>query len=386
MAQRVRPGLTAEQKREMWSRWKAGQSLSEIGRALGRERSSIHRMVASTGGYVPTPRRRSPRVLSSAEREEISRGLAEGVSLRTIARRSGRAASTISREIARHGGRLRYRAIGADERAWQRARRPKPCKLATSPELRELVAAKLALDWSPQQISGWLARTHAGEQARQVSTETIYRSLFVQARGVLRKELMAHLRTRRSVRRSRLASTKGQGRGGIVDAVSIRERPAEADDRAVPGHWEGDLLAGSANSHIATLVERSTRYLLLVKVPGKNSARVVDALAAQIQTLPRQLWASLTWDRGVELAEHRRFSVATDVAVYFCDPRSPWQRGTNENTNGLLRQYFPKWTDLSPYSQADLDVVAARLNARPRKTLEYQTPAAMLAAIVASTP
>ena len=386
MAHWARPALTAEQKREMWSRWKAGQSLSEIGRALGRERSAIHRMVATTGGYVPADRNRSPRVLSSAEREEISRGLAEGLSLRTIARRSGRAPSTISREVARHGGRHHYRATQADERAWQRARRPKRCKLATSPALRELVATKLALDWSPQQISGWLARTYPRAQALRVSAETIYRSLFVQARGVLRKELLAHLRTRRNIRRSQHASTKGQGRGGIVDAVSIRERPAEAEDRAVPGHWEGDLLAGSANSHIATLVERQTRYLLLVKVSGKGSTGVVDALVAQIPTLPRQLWASLTWDRGVELADHRRFSVATDVAVYFCDPRSPWQRGTNENTNGLLRQYFPKWTNLSIYSQADLDAVAARLNTRPRKTLGYQTPAAMLAAIVASTP
>jgi IS30 family transposase len=386
MAQRVRPVLTAEQKREMWSRWKAGQSLSEIGRAFGRERSSIHRMVASNGGYVPATQRRSSRVLSMAEREEISRGLAEGVALRTIAARSGRAPSTISREIARHGGRPLYRAIQADERAWQRARRPRPCKLATSAALRELVAGKLALDWSPQQISGWLAHTYPGEQALRVSTETIYRSLFIQARGVLRTELMAHLRTRRTIRRSQHASTKGQGRGGIVDAVSIRERPAEAEDRAVPGHWEGDLVAGSANSHIATLVERSTRYLLLVKVPGKDSARVVDALTVQVETLPRQLWASLTWDRGVELADHRRFSIATNVAVYFCDPRSPWQRGTNENTNGLLRQYFPKGTDLSTYSQVDLDEVAARLNTRPRKTLGYETPAAMLAAIVASTP
>jgi len=342
VAQASRPALTAEQKREMWSRWRAGQSLSEIGRALGRERSAIHRMVAVTGGYVPVDRRRSPRVLSSAEREEISRGLAEDVSLRTIARRSGRAPSTISREVARHGGRHRYRAIRADERAWQRARRPKRCKLATSPALRELVAAKLALDWSPQQISGWLARTYPGAQALRVSTETIYCSLFVQARGVLRKELLAHLRTRRSIRRAQHATAKGQGRGGIVDAVSIRERPAEAADRAVPGHWEGDLLAGSANSHIATLVERQTRYVLLVKVAGKGSPGVVDALVAQVQTLPRQLWASLTWDRGVELAAHRRFTIATDVAVYFCDPRSPWQRGTNENTNGLLRQYFPK--------------------------------------------
>jgi IS30 family transposase len=295
VTQRGRPAVTAEQKREMWSRWKAGQSFSEIGRVLGKERSAIRRMVASTGGYGPPRRRRSPRVLSLAEREEISRGLAEGLSLRMIARRSGRAASTISREIARHGGRHRYRAIRADERAWQRARRPKRCKLAADPHLRELVAAKLELDWSPQQISGWLAHAYPGEQARQVSTETIYRSLFVQARGVLRRELMAHLRTRRTMRRSQHATTKGQGRGGIVDAVSIRERPAEAEDRAVPGHWEGDLIAGSANSHIATLVERQTRYLLLVKVPGKGSARVVDALVAQVQTLPRQLWASLTY-------------------------------------------------------------------------------------------
>ena len=386
MAQRGRPGLSPEQKRELWRRWKAGESLSEIGRALGRQAGSIHGVVAANGGYVPAPRRRSARVLSLAEREEISRGLAGGLSVRAIARRSGRAASTISREVARHGGRGRYRAIRSDERAWHRARRPKRCKLAVSPALRELVAAKLALEWSPEQISGWLARTYPGEHALQVSTETIYRSLFIQARGVLRKELTAHLRTPRTMRRSAHATRKGQGRGGITDAVSIRERPAEVEDRAVPGHWEGDLIAGSANTHIATLVERRTRYLLLVRVTGKDTATVVDAITAQVQTLPVQLRASLTWDRGMELADHRRFSVATDVTVYFYDPRSPWQRGSNENTNGLLRQYFPKYTDLSIYSQADLDLVAGKLNARPRKTLEYQTPAAMLAAIVASTP
>jgi IS30 family transposase len=384
MAQRGRPGLSPEQKRDLWRRWKAGESLSEIGRALGRQPGSIHGVIEANGGYVPAPRRRSARVLSLAEREEISRGLAEGVSLRTIARRSRRAASTISREITRHGGRARYRAIRADDRAWQRARRTKPCKLSRSPRLRDLVAAKLALEWSPEQISGWLARTYPDEQALQVSTETIYRSLFIQARGVLRKELTAHLRTRRTMRRSVHATRKGQGRGGITDAISIRERPAEVEDRAVPGHWEGDLLAGSANTHIATLVERRTRYLLLVRVAGKDTATVVDAIATQIQTLPRQLRASLTWDRGMELAEHRRFTIATDVAVYFCDPRSPWQRGSNENTNGLLRQYFPKKTDLSVFSQADLDAVAARLNGRPRKTLDYQTPAAMLAEAVAS--
>jgi len=385
MARMGRPGLTAEQKHELWSRWKAGGSLSEIGRALGRQAGSIHGVVASSGGYAPTPRRRSPRVLSLTEREEVSRGLAEGVSLRAIAARIGRAPSTISREVTRYGGRARYRATKADDEAWQRARRPKRCKLATSPRLRRLVAAALAEDWSPQQIAGWLARTHPGEQALRVSTETIYRSLFVQTRGVLKKELTAHLRTRRTMRRSRHASTKGQGRGGIIDAVSISERPAEVEDRAVPGHWEGDLLAGSANTHIATLVERQSRYLLLVKLEGKDTTTVVDALAAQVLTLPAQLRASLTWDRGMELADHVRFSLATDVAVYFCDPRSPWQRGTNENTNGLLRQYLPKKTDLSIHSQADLDAVAAHLNTRPRKTLDYRTPAAMLAAIVAST-
>lgn len=385
MAQRGRPGLSPDQKRDLWRRWKAGESLSEIGRALGRQAGSIHGVVEASGGYVPPPRRRSARTLSLAEREEISRGLAGRSSLRAIARHLDRAPSTISREIGRHGGHARYRAIRADDRAWQRARRPKPCKLATSPVLRELVAAKLALEWSPEQISGWLAQTYPDEHALQVSTETIYRSLFVQARGVLRKELTAHLRTRRTMRRSVHATRKGQGRGGITDAVSIRERPAEVEDRAVPGHWEGDLIAGSANTHIATLVERRTRYLLLVKVVGKDTATVVDAIAAQVQTLPRQLRASLTWDRGMELAEHRRFSIATDVAVYFCDPRSPWQRGSNENTNGLLRQYFPKKTDLSVFSQDDLDAVAARLNGRPRKTLDYRTPAAMLAEAVAST-
>jgi IS30 family transposase len=386
MAQRGRPGLSPEQKRELWSRWKAGESLSEIGRALGKQAGSIHGVVASNGGYVPAVRRRSPRVLTISEREEISRGLAEGASLRRIAGRLHRAPSSISREVARHGGRHRYRAARAEERAWDRARRPKPCKLAAVPRLGELVAGKLGDDWSPEQISGWLARTYPGEQDLQVSTETIYRSLFVQARGVLRKELTAHLRTRRTMRRSGQATRSGQGRGGIVDAVSIRERPAEASDRAVPGHWEGDLLAGAANTHIVTLVERQSRYVLLVRVDGKDTKTVVDALASHVQTLPVQLRATLTWDRGMELADHRRFTVATDVAVYFCDPRSPWQRGTNENTNGLLRQYFPRQTDLSVHSQADLDAVAARLNTRPRKTLQYQTPAARLATAVASTP
>jgi len=386
MAQRGRPGLTADQKRELWARWKAGESLSEIGRVLGKQPGSIHGVVASNGGYVPAQRRRSTRVLSLAGREEIPRGLAEGLSIRAIARRLRRAPSSISREIARHGGRRHYRATRADYRAWDRARRPKPCKLAAHPRLRHLVAEKLAEDWSPQQISGWLARTYPGEHALHVSTETIYRSLFVQARGVLRKELTAHLRTRRTIRQSRFATRKGQGRGGITDAVSIRERPPEVEDRAVPGHWEGDLLAGSANTHIATLVERQSRYLMLVKVDGKDTETVVDALAAHVQTLPAQLRASLTWDRRMELADHKRFAIATEVDVYFCDPKSPWQRGMNENTNGLLRQYFPRKTDLSIYSQEELDAVAMKLNTRPRKTLAYETPAGTFEAIVASTP
>jgi IS30 family transposase len=377
--------LTTEQQQELWRRWRAGESQRRIGRALDRRASTIHGVIAACGGYVPAARRRSRRVLSLSEREEISRGLAEGASLRLIARRLGRAPSTVSREVARHGGRRRYRALRADRRAWRRARRPKPCKLAAEPRLRALVAARLGEQWSPEQISGWLARTFAGEQALQVSTETIYRSLFVQARGVLARELTAQLRTRRTMRRPKSASSKGQGRGGIRDAVSISERPPEAADRAVPGHWEGDLLVGSAHTHIATLVERQTRFVLLVKLEGKGSAAVADALAAQVNRLPAQLRRSLTWDRGLELAGHQRFSVATDVAVYFCDPRSPWQRGTNENTNGLLRQYFPKGTNLAVYTQDDLDAVAARLNGRPRKTLAFETPADRFAAIVAST-
>jgi len=383
MEQVRRSALTTEQQLELWRRWRAGESLHEIARAFGRRASSIHGMIAAHGGYVPAARRRAPRVLSLGEREEISRGLAAGASLRLIARRLGRAPSTVSREVARHDGRRRYRALRADERAWRRARRPKPCKLASEPRLRALVAAKLGEQWSPEQISGWLARTYAGEQALQVSTETIYRSLFVQTRGVLARELTAQLRTRRTMRRSKQASRKGGG-GVIRDGLPISARPPEVADRAVPGHWEGDLLAGSQNTHIATLVERQTRFLLLVKLDGRDSETVVAALAAQVQTLPAQLRRSLTWDRGAELAAHQRFSIATDVAVYFCDPRSPWQRGTNENTNGLLRQYFPKQTDLAVHTQAELDAVAARLNGRPRKTLAFETPADRFAAIVAS--
>lgn len=374
------------EKREMWDRWRRGESISEIARGLSVQRQSIHYHLLGTGGFPPPQRSRSSRVLCIGEREEISRGLAAGASLREIARKLGRPASTVSREVARHGGRSRYRAATADKRAWRSARRPKLCKLAQALELRTLVAGKLAEDWSPEQISGWLAQTHPDEQALRVSTETIYRSLFIQTRGVLKKELAAHLRTRRIIRHSRSATNKRPARGQIVDAVSIRQRPAEIEDRAVPGHWEGDLLLGKINTRIITLVERQTRYLMLIKPDGNDSASVVDALERHIQTLPRQLRSTLTWDRGSELAQHKRFSIATDVAVYFCDPASPWQRGTNENTNGLLRQYLPKGTDLHRYTQADLDGIALKLNTRPRKTLGFQTPSDRFKAIVASTP
>jgi len=312
------------------------------------------------------------------EREEISRGVAAGLSMRTIAAALKRAPSTVSREIARHGGRETYRAEAADEAAWANARRPKRCQLATNRRLRRLVVRKLCLDWSPEQISGWLKQEYPDVLDMQISHETIYRSLFLQARGVLKKELLGHLRSRRTMRRSRHATLRKQSRGQIVDAISIRERPAEIEDRAIPGHWEGDLLAGVRNSHVATLVERQSRFTMLVKVKGKTSPEVVTALSRQVQQLPKELKKSLTWDRGLEMALHKDFSVATDVKVYFCDPRSPWQRGTNENTNRLLRDYLPKQSDLSEYSQAGLNKIALRLNQRPRKTLGFRCPAETL--------
>lgn len=383
MARIGRPGLSAEQKRELWARWKAGESLSDIGRALGKHAGSVFGVVLAKGGIAPSPRRRSRLSLTSDEREEISRGLAAEWSSHQIANRLGRSPSTISREVRRNGGRRRYRATRADERAWQQSLRPKACLLAIHKSLQELVAEKLQNQWSPEQISGWLKAEYRNDRTMRVSHETIYQSLFIQARGVLQKELTRHLRSRRVMRRSKTASTAGQPRGQIIDAISIRDRPPEIEDRAVPGHWEGDLLAGGKNTHIATLVERQSRFVMLVHVEGKDSDSVVKALVRQVQQLPQGLMASLTWDRGMELAQHKRFSVATDVDVYFCDPQSPWQRGSNENTNGLLRQYLPKGSNLSVYSQNDLDAIALRLNTRPRKTLGFRTPGAMLAEAVA---
>jgi IS30 family transposase len=376
--------LSVVQRADMWNRWKAGQSLHAIGRVLGKDHRVIRFLLARHGGIAPAARHRSQRVLTLAEREDISRGIASGCSMRFMAQRLGRACSTVSREVARHGWRAQYRASEADRQAWDSALRQKRCLLATHSKLRKIVASKLVLNWSPQQISGWLKQQD--DKSLRVSHETIYRTLFIQARGALKQELVRHLRSQRRIRRSRHASIHGHSQGKIVDAISIRERPAEVEDRAVPGHWEGDLLRGAGNTHVATLVERRSRFCMLVKVPGKDTATVVGALSRHVRRLPATLRRSLTWDRGLEMAQHKSFTMATDVQVYFCDPQSPWQRGSNENTNGLLRQYLPKTADLSAYSQSDLDKIALQLNQRPRKTLGFQTPADKLQASVASTP
>jgi IS30 family transposase len=367
--------FTAKQKAELWERWKNGQSVLAISRALERRnKTGIQRIVALHGGIAPAPRRRAVAALKLEEREEISRGVAAGRSVRRIAQRLRRSPSTISREIRRNGGSRAYRANRADRRAWDRALRPKPCRLALHRELRWRVAQKLALQWSPAQISGWLKQQFPTDRDMRISHEAIYRSLFVQTRGVLKKELMAQLRTRRQMRHAKGGNAKN-GQGHILDMVSIRERPAEAEDRAVPGHWEGDLLTGANDTHIATLVERHSRFTMLVKLPRKDTTTVVATLAKHIRKLPEELRRSLTWDQGKEMSGHKRFTVATNVQVYFCDPRSPWQRGSNENTNGLLRQYFPRGTNLSPFSQTYLNAIALRLNQRPRKTLGFETPA-----------
>ena len=385
MTQRKRSRLSPTQETDVWKRWKAGQSLHAIGRVFGKPHTSIRHLLLPRGGIAPAVRHRSRLALTRSDREDISRGIASGASIREIARHLDRAASTVGREVTRHGGRPAYRAHEADDQAWESALRPKRCLLALRQRLREVVASKLVLEWSPEQISGWLKAEYPEDERMRVSHETIYRSLFIQARGVLKKELMDHLRTRRRMRRSRHSGIFKDSRGQIADAISIRERPAEVEDRAVPGHWEGDLLSGSKNSHMVTLVERHSRFVMLIKVPSKDTAVVMAALSRHIRKLPAALRRSLTWDRGLEMAKHKDFTVATDVQVYFCDPQSPWQRGTNENTNLLLRQYFPRGTDLSGYSQAQLNRVALRLNQRPRKTLGFQTPASKLHASVAST-
>ena len=385
MVQRSRIYFTSKQKSEIWDRWQRGESMSSIGRLFDRDSSSIYPLLSRTGGIRPPVRKRSRLALTLSEREEISRGIVAERSIRSMAAFLGRSPSPISREVHRNGGYDQYRAAVADERAWDRTLRPKRCKMAGSPWLRRAVSSKLRLNWPPEQIAGWLKRLHPEDEAYYVSHETIYRSLFVQARGVLKKELVQHLRSKRSIRRSKHATQKGSDHGQIKDMISISERPASVEDRAVPGHWEGDLISGSKNSHIATLVERRKRYLMLVKVANKETQTVVSALTKHAKKLPKELYKSLTWERGRELAAHQQFTLATDIDVYFCDPQSPWQRGSNENTNGLLRQYFPKGTDLSVHTQAHLNKVARQLNERPRKTLEFETPAERFNACVALT-
>jgi IS30 family transposase len=379
-----RRSLTPSELNTLWAAWKDGANQTTIAELLAVPLTTVSKAVLQRGGIAPAPRTRSSRALSSAEREEISRGLAAQERPAAIARRLGRHRATIGREIQRNGTPATYRAATADRAAWRRAERPKPGRLAESPRLRHAVAAGLARRWSPEQIAHWLMATYPDDPTMRVSHETIYSTLYVQTRGTLKKELLAYLRRRQRRRQSRAATKQGEGRGRIVDAVSISERPPAVEDRTVPGHWEGDLLAGAKNSHIATLVERTSRYVHLVKVAGKDTESVVTALLREVQRLPTGLMASLTWDRGTELAQHQLFSMVSDVAVYFCDPHSPWQRGSNENTNGLLRQYFPHGTDLRQFTQRQLDAVARQLNTRPRQTLGWKTPAAVLANFVAS--
>ena len=385
MKQRARIYYTETDKALMWDRWQKGESLHSIARLFDRNHGAIAGILSRTGGIRPPSRRRSRRALTLSEREEISRAVVAGQSVRSIAVSLRRAPSTVSREINRNGGRRRYRASNADQAAWDRAHRPKTCKLVENRTLARIVACKLKLEWSPEQIAGWLKQTYSDDENYQVSHETIYRSLFIQARGALKKELLQHLRRTRAMRRSRHHTQKTADHGRISNAISISERPPSVEDRAVPGHWEGDLIFGTNNSQVATLVERHTRYVMLAKVSSKNTETVINALIKQAHKLPREVYKSLTWDRGKEMADHQRFTLATDIKVYFCDPQSPWQRGSNENTNGLLRQYFPKGTDVSLHSQAKLNAVARRLNERPRKTLNYRTPSERFNQCVAST-
>jgi len=384
MKQRPRIYYSDTQKAIMWDRWRRGESLHDIAQLFDRGHSSIQGILSESGGIRPPRRTRSSLSLSLSQREEISRGVAAGRSMRAIAASMGRAPSTVSREIRRNGGCRGYRASVADQAAWDQARRPKRCKLLQNRELARIVAQKLKALWSPEQIAGWLKSTYPDDENYQVSHETIYRSLYIQARGALKKELLQHLRRYRAMRRSRNYTQKTADRGRISNTISISERPPSVEDRAVPGHWEGDLIFGSNNSQIATLVERQTRYVMIAKVNSKDTETVINALVKHSRQLPRELYASLTWDRGKEMADHRRFTLATDIKVYFCDPQNPWQRGTNENTNGLLRQYFPKGTDVSVHSQAKLNAVARQLNERPRKTLNFETPAQRFSQCVAS--
>ena len=385
MKRRKRIRYTPEQQAEIWDRWKRGETMHDIGRAFDRFHSTFSGMIRATGGIRPPVRTRSRLALTLSEREEISRGLVAGRSMRGVAAAIGRAASTVSREISRNGGTRAYRATKAERRAWDQALRPKPCKLALNGRLRQAVIVKLKRHWSPQQIAGWLKHKYPGNEAMQVSHETLYLSLYVQTRGALKKELLQYLRQKRTIRQSRYGKPETDKRGKIPNAVPISQRPASVEDRAIPGHWEGDLLCGPNVHSVVTLVERGTRYVMLIKVKNRETETVINALIKNARRLPSELYKSLTWDRGVEMTDHEKFTVATNIDVYFCDPKSPWQRGTNENTNRLLRQYLPKGTDFSKVLQSKLSHIARELNERPRKTLDYHTPAMRLSECVAAT-
>lgn len=372
--------LTPQAIDQVWLRLQAGQAAKPTARELGLCTGTVRAYLLRCGGMRPQPRRRAGTRLRIEEREEVSRGLAAGRSIRAIAEALARSPSTVSREVNANGGPKRYRAARADRQAWARATRPKRCKLAENPVLRAIVEEKLQRRWSPQQIAGWLKVTYPENPEMQVSHESIYCTLYVQSRGALNKELTRYLRTGRVIRRPK-GTRLPDGRGGRPNTLHISERPPEVEDRAVPGHWEGDLVFGKGMSPVATLVERSTRFLMLVALPGGNhqAGAVADALSAAITTLPNQLAKSLTWDLGHEMAQHQRFTVQTGVQVYFCDPKSPWQRGSNENTNGLLRQYLPRRLDFRTLTQADFDAIAQELNDRPRQTLKFKTPSEALA-------
>ena len=378
--------FSAEDRETIWDMREAGVPVKRIAKHLGRQNSSLRRFIADHGGTRPSPRQRSDLRLSLEEREEISRGLAAGRSMREIAIRLRRSPSTVCREVNANGGSAKYRALDADRRASRQALRPKRAKLSQCRRLRGAVERKLEARWSPEQISSWLAETYPEDPEMQVSHETIYQSLFVQGRGALRKELHSCLRTGRAMRRAKAYTKGGVGQGQLANMVMISERPAEVADRAVPGHWEGDLIFGKKMTAIGTLVERHSRYVMLLKLPNGHSAPAVrKAMTKRIRTLPAQLRRSVTWDQGKEMAEHVQFTIDTGMKVYFCDPKSPWQRGSNENTNGLLRQYLPKSSDLSQCTQRELDAIARSLNTRPRQTLGWMTPSKAFAKAVALT-